>query len=157
MIWKNVKPPAGDRLFTHKSWDFGYLQESLQAYFIKKSSKIYAYNLEKPFVQTPFIDILLQELFTPFTHICTYPDTPTLRWSDFWKKLGTCKVVPNCCRTQIPKYHLLKLLTFGTQGLKIFCLILKSAFVSLKILKSCTWSLDKKSFCPFWEKNINKF
>ena len=39
-----------------------------------------------------------------------------LGWSDFvlcgFSKLGTCQVVPNCCRTPILKYHFLELPTF---------------------------------------------
>ena len=37
------------------------------------------------------------------------------------KKLGTGQVVAICCRTPIPKYQLLKLLTFGGARPQKYC------------------------------------
>ena len=57
------------------------------------------------------------------------------------KKLGTCQIVPNCGRTPISKYPLLKVPTFGAQGLKKCCLY-PYCKISIKknIFKGFTWS-----------------
>ena len=47
-------------------------------------------------------------------HRCPHPFSLHLHQGGmiFEKKLGTCQIVPNCCRTPIPKYHLLQMHAF---------------------------------------------
>ena len=58
------------------------------------------------------------------------------------KKLGTCQVVPFCCRTQIPKYHLLKLPSFVSHGHS----------KNRRETKNTSFCLycEQNFFCPFW-------
>ena len=69
---------------------------------------------------------------------CTY-----LYWKVewFWKiKINTIYVVPNCCRTPVPKWHVLKLpLSLVAEPFKIWNVTLKWANF-LYIFKGCTWN-----------------
>ena len=73
----------------------------------------------------------------------------------FWRTLDTCHVVPNCCRTPIPKFNLEMLLE---QGLRKCWLLPKNG---PKHFFTRFWSLQKQTFlfflvqskktlCPFW-------
>ena len=80
------------------------------------------------FFFTIFSIVLFQTLL--FAHNQTIPwwkGTCTLGWSDFEKKCYTLYVVPNCCWTPIPKFHVLMLpISLVAKPLKIWTVTLKS-------------------------------
>ena len=96
----------------------------------------------------------------------------------FWKKFYIFYAVPNCCRTPIPKYHVLILSLHLSQGLRKWCLVPSNEqnlyrYFVFNIFKGSTWNkicslacfkakteeklynklvfpcTDQKPFCPF--------
>ena len=61
----------------------------------------------------------------------------TVGWSDFEKKCYTLYVVPNGCRTSIPKFHVFMSHFHLSQGLRKWANFFIFLFI---IFKGCTWN-----------------
>ena len=115
-------------------------------------------SLSDPIYNVSKSSILNKNLFVPITFQFTIQvkiQTCTLGWSDFEeKKCYTLYVVPNCCWTPIPKFHVLMLpLSLVARPLKILAVTLKST--QIQFLKPATGG---NVFFDFWKvKNEVKF